>query len=110
MKHYYRVVFSLLGMLAAVQALSACSAGTQPLSLASAEEAITQASTATTQRYAAADLAQAKDKLARAREAAEEGENGEARRLAEQATVDARYAEVKAEAQHTQALAESGTN
>jgi hypothetical protein len=64
--------------------------------MAAAELALTQAEDAEVAARAPAPYALARDKLERARNAMADGENVEARRLAEQALVDAQLAEAEA--------------
>ena len=78
-------------------ALAACASGPQPdAEMAAAELALDQAEDADAAARAPAPYALARDKLERARAAMADGENFEARRLAEQALVDAQLAEAAA--------------
>jgi hypothetical protein len=79
-------------------ALAACAASSPPpdSDLAAARAAILQAEPAA-HRYAASELRVAQDKLARAEQAMARDDWREARRLAEEAEVDARYAWALAE-------------
>lgn len=84
------------GLLAAV---GGCASGPSPEpALTRAEVAIEEANEAQAGEYSPAPLALARDKFARAREAAESGNNQTAIRLAEQATADAELAEADARA------------
>ena len=67
--------------------------------VSNAELAIASASQSGAPDNAPADLFQARQKLNEAREALAEGDGTRARRLAQQAYIDARVAEVRAEAQ-----------
>ncbi len=72
--------------------VAACTATQQPVAeLSAARSAIAQARSLAG-RYAAAELRSAEAKLARAEAASRSGSSTEARRLAEQAEVDARFA------------------
>ncbi|HEY8506950.1 MAG TPA: DUF4398 domain-containing protein [Steroidobacteraceae bacterium] len=71
-----------------------------------AETIISQAERADAQRYAAVELQQARDKLRRADDAADDKNNRMAERLAEEAVADAEYAMAKTAAARTQASAE----
>ena len=79
-------------------ALAACAASSPPpdMDLAAARTAILQAEPVA-HRYAPAELRVAQDKLARAEQAMTRNDWPEARRLAEEAEVDARYARALAE-------------
>lgn len=81
-----------------------CSAAKPPTAaLAQADMAVRQASDSKAPQYAPAELRSAREKLITAQQAAVEDEYTRARRLAEQATVDAQLAQAKgsaAEAQH----------
>jgi hypothetical protein len=71
-----------------------------------AETIISQAERADAQRYAAAELQQARDKLRRADDAADDDNNKMASRLAEEAVADAEYAMAKTSAARTQQSAD----
>jgi hypothetical protein len=72
---------------------------------------VRQAQTTQAPQYAPAELRMASDKLEAARRAMREEKYGEARRLAEQATVDAQLAEAKArDAQSQQTAREMRAN
>ena len=77
--------------------LAACASGPAPdAEMAAAELALDQAEDADAAARAPAPYALARDKLERARAAMADGENIEARRLAEQALADAQLAEAAA--------------
>ena len=77
--------------------LAACASDPAPeAELAAAEVAVDEAEEANAPAQAPGPYELARDKLERAREAMEDGENLEARRLAEQALVDAQLAEAEA--------------
>jgi hypothetical protein len=80
-----------------VVGLAACASDPAPeAELAAAEVAVDQAGQANAPAQAPGPYELARDKLERARDAMEDGENLEARRLAEQALVDAQLAEAEA--------------
>jgi Domain of unknown function (DUF4398) len=93
-------------------ALAACGGVPAPeAEMSAAQTAVTGAEEAGAAEYAPSDLDRARDKLIRAQSAMQEEENDEARRLAEQALVDARVAEAKARAETAQQLqSEAGGN
>lgn len=77
--------------------LVACASDPAPeAEIAAAEVAVDQAGQANAPAQAPGPYELARDKLERARDAMEDGENLEARRLAEQALVDAQLAEAQA--------------
>jgi hypothetical protein len=77
--------------------LAACASGPAPdAEMAAAELALDQAEDADAAARAPAPYALARDKLERARAAMADGENVEARRLAEQALADAQLAQAAA--------------
>jgi hypothetical protein len=81
----------------AIGALAACAGDPAPdASLAAAKVAVDQAEKANAPARAPGPYQLARDKLERARAAAADGEDDEARRLAEQALVDAQLAEAQA--------------
>lgn len=84
----------LAATLAAAALATACaSGGDRPTEeLVRARTLVEQAESGGAQQYAAADLERARSKLLAAEDAAESGDQEEARRLAEQAMVDAEYA------------------
>ena len=91
----------------ALTGLVACSSTPAPVGeISSAQTAVTAAEQADAAQHAPADLDRARDKLLRAQAAMQEDENEEARRLAEQALVDARLAEAKSRADVAQQNAE----
>jgi hypothetical protein len=82
---------------AATIGLAACASEPAPdAQLAAAQVAMDQAEQANAQAQAPGPYQLARDKLGRARDAAADGENVEARRLAEEALVDAQLAEARA--------------
>jgi hypothetical protein len=77
--------------------IAGCASGPAPeAEMGAAELALSQAEDAEAAAHAPAPYALARDKLERARDAMADGENVEARRLAEQALVDAQLAEAEA--------------
>ena len=81
--------------------LAACATASPPdTELAAARSSILQAEQVAA-RYAQPELRLAQEKLARAEQAAAQNRFDEARRLAEQAQVDARYAWALAEAERS---------
>jgi ABC-type amino acid transport substrate-binding protein len=79
--------------------LGACaSTPVAPLELAAAETAVQRANTADTAAHAPAELRVATDKLAAARAAVTAGDTDRARTLSEQVAIDARVAELHADA------------
>lgn len=84
-------------MIAGVAGLAACASEPAPeAELGAAQVAVSQAEQANAPARASGPYQLARDKLERARDAREDGENVEARRLAEQALVDAQLAEAQA--------------
>ena len=82
---------------AVVVGLAACASDPAPeAEVAAAEVAVDQAEQANAPAQASGPYELARDKLQRARDAMEDGENIEARLLAEQALVDAQLAEAQA--------------
>ena len=78
--------------------LAACSSTPSPVAeISAAQTAVTAAEQADAAQHAPGDLDRARDKLTLAQSAMQEEEIDEARRLAEQAAVDARLAESSAE-------------
>ena len=78
--------------------LGGCASAPPPLeAMAVAEAAVQRASTANTREMAPAELGIAVDKLARARSAVVAGDPERARRLADEATLDAQLAELRAQ-------------
>ena len=83
--------------------LAACASDPAPeREMAAAEVAMENAEEANAAALASGPYALARDKLERAREAIAEDDNVEARRLAEQALVDAELAEAQARSQQAQ--------
>ena len=80
--------------------LAACGSTPPPPvdAVAAAQTAVTSAEQANAATLAPAELDRARDKLLRAQAAIQQEDNVEARRLAEQASVDARLAETRARA------------
>lgn len=89
--------------LGSVWLLSGCASGSSPTpQLTRAEVAIEEADEARAGELAPALLALARDKYARAEDAAGRGENQTAIRLAEQAAADAELAEAEARAERSE--------
>lgn len=87
-----------LALLATLTMLAACAGTPEPTTeMALAEAAVTRASSQATQEAAGAELRVATDKLAQARSASAAGDQDRARRLAEQAVLDAQVAELHAQ-------------
>jgi Domain of unknown function (DUF4398) len=103
---------SLVGVGLILATLAACNSVPAPVGeMSAAQTAVTAAEEAEAAQYAPADLDRARGKLIRAQAAMQEEDNQEARRLAEQALVDARLAEAKARAETAQKLhSEAGGN
>jgi hypothetical protein len=90
-------------VLGAALAVSGCSAAQPPVAtVASAEMAVRQADESPAPQHAQAELRVAREKLAAAQKALNDEDYEEARRLAEQATVDAQFAQAKANSVQTQ--------
>jgi hypothetical protein len=82
--------------------LAGCS-GNPPIdTVSSADTAVNQAMTVNAPQYAPMELQRALDKLARAKQAMEDRDYGDARHLAEEARVDAQVAEAKARSENAQ--------
>jgi hypothetical protein len=97
-----------LAALAALLVLAACASAPAPVQeVADAERALQAASAADAGNLAPAAFDKARQKLAAARSALQGGEHVRARRLAEQALVDAEVAQAAAEAEEA-ARAEAG--
>lgn len=95
-----------VGLSASVIALAACSSVPPPTEqIAVGRSAIDSAQTAGAPEFAAAELAQARTKFEQAQEAMKKEEYVRARRLAEQAAVDAQLAQAKASSAREQAAA-----
>jgi predicted lipid-binding transport protein (Tim44 family) len=85
--------------------LTACSGAPPPTGeVSAAQTAVTSAEEADAAQYAPGDLDRARDKLIRAQSAMQDEDNAAARRLAEQALVDARLAEARARAETARQL------
>jgi hypothetical protein len=86
--------------LTALGMLAACSSTPAPVGeISAAQTAVTAAEQADAAQHAPAELDRARDKLVRAQAAMQDDDNEDARRLAEQALVDARLAEARARAE-----------
>jgi hypothetical protein len=92
-----------------VPALFACSTPTRPAeSVGKAELAVQQASTdPATAQHAPLDLELAREKLARAEKALHDDDYEKARRLGDEALVDALVADAKADTQESRATAQA---
>jgi hypothetical protein len=88
--------------LPAMALVTACSAKQPVETVAKAELAIDHAQKNQAPEYALAELQSAQGKLTLARDAMADGDNEEARRLAEQALAEAQLAEAKADSQVAQ--------
>jgi hypothetical protein len=78
--------------------LAACASAPMPTEqLAVAEAAVQRASSVSTRESAPAELGMAVDKLARARSAVQAGDAERARRLADEAALDAQVADIRAQ-------------
>ncbi len=96
---------------AVLLALGGCATAPMPTEqLAVAEAAVQRASTTSTQEAAPAELATAVGKLARARSAVTAGDPVLARRMADEATVDAQVAEQTAAAKRAGLAARESEN
>jgi hypothetical protein len=96
----------LAGLLVA-PALFACSSTRPAESVSRAELAVDQADANDAGEHAPLDLQLAREKLARAQEAMDDGDEEKARRLADQALVDALVADAKAETEERRATAQA---
>jgi hypothetical protein len=97
---------AIMSGLAAVVAVTGCSAREPARAdLAQAELAVERAAGSKAPQYAPLELRKSREKVEAARTALDDGDEQEAQFLAEQALVDARLAEAKAESQATQELA-----
>ena len=93
------IVTALAIAAALTMVMGGCASAPPPLeAMAVAEAAVQRASTASTREMAPAELGIAVDKLARARSAVVSGDQERARRLADEATLDAQLAELHAQA------------
>lgn len=91
-------IFSKYGACGALLALSACASVPPPTEqLAIARTTVSQAQAATATQHAPVELRAAQSKLDRAQAAMQREQYLEAKRLAEQAEVDAKFAWAKAE-------------
>lgn len=88
-------VFTATLALAAALALGCASMGPPNDAISAAELSIRQADDALASQHAPLDLVKSREKLEQAKRAVAEGDNAEARRLAEQSQVDAKLAEEK---------------
>src|SRR5262245_3978018 len=101
---------SQLGAGILLATLAACSSVPVPTGeMSAAQTAVTAAEQADAAKFAPSDLDRARDKLIRAQAAVQDENNDEARRLAEEALVDARVAEAKARADTAQQLHSEAT-
>lgn len=94
-----------VGIAAALGATACASVPPPRAELATAEQSLRKAEQADAGHHAALDLRVARDKLDQAREAMQRGDHREARRLAEQANLDAQVAEARARRARTQQAA-----
>lgn len=101
-----RIAIGALGVVAL--ALGGCAGnGQRPdADLARAEAGIRQAEQSGAEQYGGLELQAARDKLERARAAANEGEMATARQLAEQASLDAEFAAAKSRSRKAQLAVE----
>jgi hypothetical protein len=97
-KRYWRLAPSGL-CLALLSALACSTPNTTTRAVSQAELAVDEAAASEAETLAPADLQLARSKLAQAEQAARSGHHDRARRLAEQAMVDAQLAEAKAESE-----------
>ncbi len=114
-RNYRTMAATTLTTLAAtsalVLALGGCASTPMPTEqLAVAEAAVQRANTTSTQESAPAELATAVGKLARARTAVTAGDAMLARRMADEATVDAQLAEQRAAAKRAGLAASESEN
>ena len=95
---YLLRLLAVVAACAAVVLLDGCATAPPPVEqMAVAEAAVQRANTASTTENAAAELGIAVNKLARARSAQAAGDNLTARRLADEAVLDAQVAELHAQ-------------
>jgi hypothetical protein len=100
----HRCVFPIFATAIAL----ACGTPRQPIqAVGRAEEAVHQADVGAAPEEAPAELQLARDKLARAEKALQQGDHGQARRLAEEAVVDAQLADAKADSAESRASVEA---
>ena len=91
-----------VALVCGVLAVGGCSAGRPPTAtVAQAELAVQEAGQSKAPEYAAGELNIAREKFDRAKRAMDKEEYERARRLAEEALVDAQLAETKADAEST---------
>jgi len=96
-----------LSLVCGVLAVGGCSAGHPPTAtVAQAELAVQEAEQSKAPEYAAGELNMAREKFDRAKRAMDAEEYDRARRLAEEALVDAQLAETKAETESTRNTAQ----
>jgi hypothetical protein len=94
-------------ILATAILIAGCSTARPPTAkLATADVAIREAEEADAARYAPLEMRLAREKLEKARRATDDDEHERARRLSEQAFVDAELAEAKADAEKARAKTE----
>lgn len=87
--------------------LFGCASETPPINtISTADTAVNQAMTVKASEYAPAEMQTAMEKLGRAKKALAEEEYEDARRLAEQAQIDAQVAEAKARSENARQLAQ----
>ena len=94
-----RNAFSWLGLLSGVLLLACSTPVSTTRAVSQAELAVNDAAASEADTLAPADLQLARSKLAQAEQASRNGQHVYARRLAEQALVDAQVAEAKAESE-----------
>jgi hypothetical protein len=94
-----------VGIAASLGAAACASVPPPRAEVATAEQSLRKAEQADAGHHAALDLRVARDKLEQAREAMQRGDHREARRLAEQANLDAQVAEARARRDRTQRAA-----
>lgn len=91
-----------LGMIAVLIFLNGCSSGPKSRTLPIAQSTMTSiGQDADTVKFSSLELRIAKDKLEKAENAAQDKDNNEAERLAQEALVNLKLAEAKAEAKKT---------
>ncbi len=104
----WQSLFTIPLMAASVLGLGACASNPPPVAeMAVSTAAVTQAANAGAAEFAPAELSAARDKLARANVAISAKDHEAARWLADEALVDARLAEAKAEANRARKSAEA---
>ncbi len=105
-QRYRAIAAPVLATACCLLGLAGCADGPPAdAQLAAADVAVNEARDANAPAQAPAPYALASDKLERARKAAAQGENVEARRLAEEALVDAQLAEAQARSEVARANA-----